>query len=356
MGIVSKFIDKQKHLEVQLSVLDDLKMIHERDAQDALGIAAKQYVQLGHQFEVVPRIEPGSIRNVVYAGMGGSALAASLATTCLSIAVPFEVIRDYTLPAYVGGETLVIVASYSGNTEEAMSALGMAEQKGSRVAVIAGGGMLEAAAHEKNYPFVLLPKAEQPRYAALYNLKALAVILDQAQITVNTAAKLESSSEFLQNAVSAWKADVAASQNPAKQLAQDLVGSSMVVYASSLFSPVAYKWKISFNENAKNVAWQGTYPEFNHNEFMGWTSHPIDKPYKIVDLRSNLDHPQIQKRFEISGKRPSTHIVQLQGKNVLEQTLWGVAFGDFVTLYVALLNGVNPTPVKLIEEFKKRLN
>ena len=147
MGIVSKFIDKQKHLEVQLSVLDDLKMIHERDAQDALGIAAKQYVQLGHQFEVVPRIEPGSIRNVVYAGMGGSALAASLATTCLSIAVPFEVIRDYTLPAYVGGETLVIVASYSGNTEEAMSALGMAEQKGSRVAVIAGG---------------IVPIAEQP--------------------------------------------------------------------------------------------------------------------------------------------------------------------------------------------------
>jgi glucose/mannose-6-phosphate isomerase len=336
-------------------------MIHERDAQDALGIAAKQYMQLNYQFEVVPRIEAGAINNVVYAGMGGSALAATLATTCLSISVPFEVIRDYTLPGYVGTETLVIVASYSGNTEEAMSALGAAVQKGAKIAVIAGGGLLEQAAQEKNYPFVLLPKAEQPRYAALYNLKALATILDLAQITEGATAKLEAAAEFLQNAVGSWQADEAASRNPAKQLAQDLVGSSMVVYASNLFSPVAYKWKISFNENAKNVAWQGTYPEFNHNEFMGWTSHPIDKPYKVIDLRSSLDHPQTQKRFEISdqmlsGKRPAAHVVQLQGNNVLEQTLWGVAFGDFVTLYVGLLNGVNPTPVKLIEEFKKRLN
>lgn len=164
----------------------------------------------------------------------------------------------------------------------------------------------------------------------------------------------------LKPALEIFRPDVPTDKNPAKQLALELMGSSVVVYASSLFFPVAYKWKISINENAKNIAWCDAYPEFNHNEFLGWTSHPVDKPYKVVDLRSSFDHPQITKRFEItdrmlSGKRPSAHIVQLNGDSVLEQMLYGTAFGDFVSLYLALLNGLNPTPVELISKLKAEL-
>jgi len=341
-------------------MLDDLKMVHERDAQDALGIAGKQSQQLQYNFEASPSIEIASVANVIYGGMGGSALAASLAQTCLNLPKPFEIVRDYTLPGYAGQDTFVIVASYSGNTEEAISIIAEAKQRGAQIAVIAGGGKLADIARENAYPLVILPKAAQPRYAALYNLKALAAILDQAGVTKGAAAELEQAAAFLEQAVTGWLVDVPTAQNSAKQLALDLVGSSFVIYGSSLFSSVAYKWKISFNENAKNVAWQGTYPEFNHNEFVGWSSHPLDKPYKIIDLRSSLDHPQTQKRFEISdrmlsGKRPAAHAVELQGGNVLEQMLWGVAYGDFVSLYTALLNGVNPTPVELVEKFKTEL-
>lgn len=341
-------------------MLDDLKMIHERDAQDALGIAGKQYQQLQHEFEAMPALEPGRLTNVIYAGMGGSALAALLAGTCLDMPVPFEVVRDYDLPAYAGKDTLVITASYSGNTEETLSAFEQAVEEGSTIAVIAGGGKLADLAKKEGRPLIVLPKAEQPRYAALYNLAALSAILDQAGVTSGAQDLLHGASSFLQKAVVDWAADVPTDKNPAKQLAVEMIGNSPVIYASSLFASVAYKWKISFNENAKNVAWQGTYPEFNHNEFMGWTSHPSDKPYKIVDLRSSFDHARIQKRFEVSdrmlsGRRPAAHVVELKGDSILEQMLWGVAFGDFVSIYTALLNGVNPTPVSLIEKFKKEL-
>jgi glucose/mannose-6-phosphate isomerase len=141
----------------------------------------------------------------------------------------------------------------------------------------------------------------------------------------------------------------------------EIAGKTPVVYAGPRLAPVAYKWKISFNENAKNIAWWNSLPEFNHNEFMGWTSHPIEKPYTVIDLRSDLEHPQIQKRFELtdkllSGRRPAAQVVQAEGQGLLQQLVWATAFGDFVSIYLALLNNVNPTPIDLIEKFKAELN
>ena len=155
--------------------------------------------------------------------------------------------------------------------------------------------------------------------------------------------------------------DVPTSKNPAKQLALEVAGTSPVIYAGPKMYPAAYKWKISFNENAKNVAWCNEIPEFSHNEFLGWTSHPVEKPYSVIELRSGFEHARVQKRFEVtekllSGKRPAPNIVDAKGDTVLEQLLYCVAFGDFVSLYTALINGLNPTPVDLIEKFKKALD
>jgi glucose/mannose-6-phosphate isomerase len=341
-------------------MLDDLKYIHQRDGQDALGIAEKQAAQLEHEFDA-PVIE-GNFENIVYAGMGGSALAALISQSWPGYKVPFEVCRQYHIPAYVSNKTLFIAASYSGNTEETVSALTEAEAKGAKIAVIAGGGKLHETAQSKNYPFVLLPKAAQPRYAVFYNLKALVQILESAGFVneAEASAQMKQTSEFLRQSVQAWLPTVPQAQNPAKQLAMELAGKSGVVYAGPLMAPAAYKWKISFNENAKNVAWWGQYPEFNHNEFIGWSSHPIDKPYAVVDLRSSFEHPRVQKRFELSdkllsGRRPAAHVVQAQGETILEHLLWTTSFGDFVTIYLALLNGVNPAPVDLVEKFKTEL-
>ncbi len=342
-------------------MLDDLKYIHQRDGQDALGIAEKQWQQLEYSFEA-PSLK-GPFENVVYAGMGGSALAALVSQSWPGYSVPFEVCRQYHVPGYTSAKTLFIAASYSGNTEETISALTEAQQRGAQIAVIAGGGKLQEIAQEKNYPFLLLPKTTQPRYAVFYNLRVLLAIAAAAGLAdvAEINQELNKASKFLAGAVQSWLPTVPEAQNPAKKLAMELAGKSGVVYAGPLLAPAAYKWKISFNENAKNVAWCGQYPEFNHNEFIGWTSHPVDKPYGVVDLRSSFEHPRVQKRFELSdqllsGRRPAAHVVDAQGETLLQHLLWAINFGDFVTIYLALLNGVNPTPVDLVEKFKKQLD
>ncbi len=343
-------------------MLDDLKYIHDRDASDALGIAEKQAGQLTQTFEMSGNTSFGDIQNIVYAGMGGSALAALLIHTWPRLALPFEVVRDYDLPAYIGPQTLVIAASYSGNTEETMNALGQAEAAGAQIAVIAGGGKLQAAAEEKGYLLGILPKVVQPRYAVLSNYKLLLDILKTAGVLAEDVhTELEHASAFLNDAVQAWLPAVPTKDNKAKQLALEAIGKSIVVYGGPKLFPAAYKWKISFNENAKQVAWAGQYPEFNHNEFIGWSKQPVDKPYLVVDLRSSLEHERVQKRFEVSerllsGMRPSPEVVNAEGGTVLEQLLWTVALGDFVSLYTGIANGLNPAPVDLVEKFKQELN
>lgn len=345
-------------------MLDDLKYIHEKDGQDALGIAEKQWQQLDQVFDLGSWSLPDSgIDNIVFAGMGGSALAALVAGSWPGFNIPFEISRDYKIPSYVSDRTLFIASSYSGNTEETIEALQTAQSKSAHIAVIASGGKLQEMAQEKNYPIALLPSGLQPRHAALYSFKALVTILGHSKIIDLSKAEQEIAvaKESLKQSVASWRPDVKTSDNIAKQLALELSGKTPVIYAGPKLFPVAYKWKISFNENAKNVAWCNQFPEFNHNEFLGWTSHPIDKPYAIIELSSNLEHERTQKRFDISnkllsGRWPNPHVVEAKGSTLLEQLLYTIALGDFVSIYLAFLNGLNPTPVELIEKLKAELN
>lgn len=345
-----------------MSVLDDLKLIHHRDAQDALGVAAGQWKQLAHNYNVdLSKLDFKKPENMVVAGMGGSALAATFLSSWPGMQIPFEVVRNYSLPTYVDEKTLFVASSYSGNTEESLEALSEAKDKGCQIIIIAAGGKLAKIADENNYPFFKIPSGLQPRMAVFYNFAALIQLLN-AQIQADVLkGNLLDASKWVEKQQANWLPDVATKDNPAKQLAHELMGRSVVVYAGPKLFPAAYKWKISINENAKNVAWCNQFPEFNHNEFLGWTSHPTEKPYAVIELRSNLEHKRTQKRFEVterllSGKRPAPEIVNVQGKDELQQLLWAVTFGDFVSLYLAILNGLNPTPVDLIEKFKKALN
>ncbi len=342
-------------------MLDDLKMIHERDAQDALGIAEKESAQLTYEFNSTGNAQFHDIDTIVYAGMGGSALAALLLHTWPLVRAPFEVVREYDIPAYVGTRTLFIASSYSGNTEETVSSLAEAEAKGAQIAVIAGGGKLQHIAEEKGYALLTIPKVNQPRFAVFYNYRALLQLLQIAGVvTEDFRPALEKTAAFLAEAVKAWRPDVPTAQNYAKQLALEMIGKSVVIYGGPKMWPAAYKWKISFNENAKQIAWWNQYSEFNHNEFIGWSKQPVDKPYAIVELRSPLEHLQIQKRFVVSerllsGMRPSPIVITPEGDSIVQQLFWSVALGDFVTLYTALLNGLNPTPVDLVEKLKTEL-
>jgi glucose/mannose-6-phosphate isomerase len=342
-------------------MLDDLKYINQKDSQDALGIAAKQWQMLQTKFELQEL--DYEVENIVFAGMGGSALWAILSQTWPGYTVPFQVWRRYDAPDYVSDKTLMIVSSYSGNTEEALSALVAAEKAGAHIVIATSGGKLLEIAQEKGYPVTVLPESSQPRYATLNGLKSLVTILERAGLVKESGAEntLHEATKFLEKEIANWLPDVPTSKNPAKQLALEVAGTSPVIYGGPLMSPAAYKWKISFNENAKNVAWTNEIPEFSHNELLGWTSHPVDKPYSVIDLRSTFEHPRIQKRFEVterilSGKRPAPHVINAKGDSVLEHLLYCVALGDFVSLYTALLNGLNPTPVDIIEKMKKSLD
>lgn len=342
-------------------MLDDLKFIHHRDGQDALGIAEKQWQQLQHKFEVTFNpIE--QISNVVLAGMGGSALPGVFLQSWPGLSVPFEIVRSYSLPGYVGPNTLTIISSYSGNTEETLSALDEAERKQTQIVVVTAGGKLMERAKDKNYPLLSIPAGIQPRMSTFYFLKAFVTIFENLELAKEGSAKeLTDASAWLNEQSAAWRPDVATNDNLAKQIARELAGKTVIVYSGPVFFAVANKWKIGTNENAKNLAWSNQYPEFNHNEFVGWSSHPPEKPFAVVEIRSNLEHERVQKRFEIterllSGKRPMPQVVQPEGDTLIKQLLWSSVLGDFTTIYLALLNNVNPTPVDLVEKLKLELD
>ena len=342
-------------------MLDDLKQIHERDAQDALGVAEKQWQQLEQTYQA--SFSPqADISNVVVAGMGGSALAADLAKIWPSLSVPTAVVRDYDIPGYIGKNTLFVASSYSGNTEETLSALEAAEKKEAQIAVVAAGGKLAEIANQKSYAFFQLKSDMQPRMAVFSNLAALVQLFSQAGLVgQESQQELKDAAQWLSEQTKKWVPTVPESENEAKKIAQELMGKSVVIYSGQKLYPVAYKWKININENAKHIAWCNRYPELNHNEMIGWTEQPVQKPYAVVELRSALEHARVQKRFEVtermlSGRRPAPIVVEPKGDSLLSQLLWSVVLGDFVSIYLALLNGVNPTPVELVEKFKLALN
>ena len=345
-------------------ILDNTNVLDQRDPEGALRVSALQYEQARFEPAILdPENDGRPITGVVFAGMGGSALAALIVKVWLrdELTIPFEVIRDYDLPAYVNPNTLVIASSYSGNTEEALSSLDHAERIGSQIAVIAAGGKLGDISADKTIARVLLPTGIPQRMTVIYGLKATIALLEHfGVVKPGRLDEIAGLAGWIESETARWLPEVPTSDNYAKQLAESAVGKTAVIYGGALTAPLAYKWKISWNENAKNVAFWNQYPEFNHNEFMGWGSHPIEKPFAVIDLISSFEHPQIIRRFEISdrilsGKRPKATVVNLAGETLIAQILWGAVLADFVSIYIAILNGVDPTPVPLIEKLKKEL-
>lgn len=343
-------------------MLDDVSKIRKLDYDNTLEEVARFPAQLRAAVPCEPQFSATSdVLNVVYAGMGGSALAALLVQTWPVMRVPFEVVRNYTLPSYVGEKTLVVIASYSGNTEETISALYEAESKGAQIAVISSGGKLEELAKTRGYSLATLPKVIQPRFVVGYNYRALLGILQSADLFWGDVGELDEAADFLESIAKELAPEVPTLHNPAKQLAEKCVGKSVVIYAGHKLAPAAYKWKIGFNENAKQIAWCGILPECDHNEIVGWLQRPEHEPYVVIDLHSSFEHPRINKRFQVTEAllaktRPAPLLIEAQGSDPLQHMLWASLFGDYVTIYTALLNGENPAPIEIIEAFKKALD
>jgi len=345
-------------------MLDDVNVLKQRDRSGALAVVADIYRQAALEVNLVDsEHDDRPINNVVVAGMGGSALAAEMAKVILrdSLNVPFEIVRGYELPHYAHENTLVIASSFSGNTEETVACFEEAIKKSCQVVAITSGGKLKDLAMSSHAMLGLIPEESEARYGMIYNLRILLrVLVEFGLASKNVYDEMAQCEPWLHKESELWEKDVPIERNYAKQLALLAVGKTPVFYAGPLMAPVAYKWKISWNENAKNVSASNILPEFSHNEFAGWTSHPIEKPFAVFDLISELENPRILKRFNISdrllsGRRPKATVVPIAGKSVLEQLLWGCILGEFVSVYVAILNNVDPTGLEIVDKFKKEL-
>lgn len=343
-------------------MLDDAQFVHNLDHSNALGVIAGQPQQLKQSFNVGVRTPESEVRNVVVAGMGGSALGTEFLRSWLGdkLPVPVVIVRDYSLPGFVNENTLLFASSYSGNTEETLSALAAAENANAQIVVISSGGKLEELAGAGGHTYVKVPGGFQPRLAILYSARIVAqTLIDLGMLDGGVIAELEEAADWVTSELGQWAVNSPTDQNLAKQIADEVVGHPVVIYGGPMLAMCAMKWKIDLNENAKNAAFYYHLPEFSHNEFNGWL-FPNEKDLKVIELQSNLDHPQINKRFEVtnrllSGKLPKPIIVQAQGETKLKQMLWTLILGDFVSAYVAFLNGIDPTPVDLIEKLKKEL-
>jgi len=275
--------------------------------------------------------------------------------------LPFEILGYGDIPAYISSRTYCIIANASGHNEVVASALlQQVMARGGHVHLIAGGGDLATTAQHKQLPITHLPTASLPYYTLLGSLTAIVDILHGAGLLANDSAhqQLRAAGVCMTAEVQAWLPTVPTAKNPAKQLALDMLGKSVVIYSGSRLWPAANRWKAGFNEQAKQIAWTNQATGLTVGEILGWTDQPVNKPYAIIELRSALEGHETQKRFAaservLSGLRPSPHVVKAVGDTLIMQLLWLIGLGDFSTAYAALAHGTDPARSNVTDKFYK---
>ena len=297
----------------------------------------------------------GKFENIIIAGIGGSALPANILISyinCLSLQVPpIYTRRDYNLPSQAEKNSLIICISYSGNTEEPVSVLKESIKRKLKVACIASGGKIEELCQKHNIPLVKIPSGIQPRSATGYLFSSLVKVLANSKIMKDI------SNDILKMAKELEKLN---QEQKGKALAKKLENKIPIVYASNKFKCVARIWKIKFNENSKIPAFYNYFPELNHNEMVGFTQTKRSNKFHIIILRDETDHPRNLKRMNLfsqlmATKRIDVDFVDIKKGSHLFKILSTILLGDWVSYYLALEYKVDPTPIKMVEEFKKKL-
>ncbi len=302
---------------------------------------------------------PGGL---VVAGMGGSAIGGNLARAALGDRAlrPIVIARGYALPAWTTPDTMVLCASYSGNTEETLAAYEAAGALGTRRLVVTSGGKLAAAARQDGVPVIPLPGGFQPRAAVAYLLVVSLEVAALCGTGESLHSEIDVTAAHAERLAEDWGPDGASDSLP-KQLARGLYGTSPQVVGAGLTAAIAYRWKSQINENAKLPAAAGELPELDHNEICGWEGAGEVGRFSAVFLDDSDLHPRIRQRIEltrgmIAGGGASAFKVESIGESATERLVSLVLLGDLVSLYLAVLRGVDPTPVESIEQLKEALS
>lgn len=305
---------------------------------------------------------PAEAAALVVCGMGGSAIGADLALAAIGdrLNKPVMVIRGYDLPAWVTAETAVLISSYSGSTEETLSCYAQANARGCAIYVTSSGGSISEQAHAAAQPVIGLPGILQPRAAVAYGIVAATEIaITTGVVSSEVRAELAASAAPLRELAQSW-APTASEDITPKRLARDAYGRLASIYGAGITASIAYRWRCQINENAKVPATDHALPEANHNEICGW-----DGASELVDqtawfLRDKDQHPREHRRMELTAEIASAHgaraeIIDTIGETRFDRLFSTVLLGDLMSLYLAALRGVDPSPVPVIEGLKDSL-
>ena len=347
------------------SVIESVERIRAADPEDMLGRIKElgKHIRDAWKIAVDSRLPPSfaDVRNITVTGMGGSAIGGDLAAALLAdeLKVPMTVHRDYGLPAYVGRDSLVIASSYSGNTEETLSAFEEARKRGAKVLALTTGGTLATQARASNYPVVTFSYKARPRATLGYSLGLVLGSLTRLGLVRDLSSDLESAVADLARLEE--RVHEGARTNDAKKLAIELYGRIVFAYGAGVMGVMARRVKGQWNENAKNWSAYDVMSELNHNAVVGFPNPQIARDaISVLMLRSDRDNPRHKIRFDVTRElldRASIQHKSLQftGSNMLSEVLQMTLFTDYVTFYVALLNGADPSPNTSIDYLKERL-
>lgn len=290
------------------------------------------------------------VGNIYLAGVGGSALPGDLVNDYLHGQVYLRIVSDYALPANVGEGDLVFCSSYSGNTEETLAAFDDALGKKAQIVVLTHGGELAKRAGKLGVPVIRIPDCVQPRSASGHFFASIVGILEKLGVISSQEKAVGELAQFLESRGSAQ-------EEIGKNLAAQLVDQVPIIYGPQSLYGACRIFKIKFNENCKIQSFFNVFPELNHNEMVGFTKL-LMRP-AILCLKSKFMHPQILKRMVVTQglliNQMSFHTIELAGSNLLQEMFDAVVIGDYTTYYLALAYGMDPAPVTMVEDFKKKL-
>jgi glucose/mannose-6-phosphate isomerase len=320
-----------------------------------------------HLRDAVWRVESAIMQDwdtpagLVVAGMGGSAIGGALARAALGdhLSRPIFVTRGYGLPTWTTPETMVLCASYSGDTEETLACYESAGALGAKRMVVTTGGRLAELARAEDVPVIPLPGGFQPRAAVAYMIVAALEVAALCGAGPRLTPEIDVAASHTEQLVSEWGPDTP-EDSLAKEIARGLSGTTPVMAGAGLTTAVAYRWKTQINENAKQPAFFHELPELDHNELAGWEGARDVGRFSAVFLDDSDAHPRVKERMDlterlIAGNAAASFRVETRGQTAIERVISLVLLGDLVSIYMAALRGVDPGPVKAIDELKAAL-
>jgi glucose/mannose-6-phosphate isomerase len=345
--------------------LDEISEIRKIDKSNMLSFcteASKHYAEAARIAKKVS-ISYSKPANIVVAGMGGSAISGELLKdwTRDKGPVPIEVSREYSLPAYANKNTLVFVTSYSGETEESLSAFLDAIKRKCMTVCISSGGILQEFAEKLNIPHLRVPVGMAPRATLPYLFMPLPILLEKIGLVSDVTPEISETTNALRRVSAANSPEKPLKDNVAKSLASNICGTIPVVYGFGFYRAVAQRLKTQFNENSKVPAKWESFPELNHNEIVGWEGvRQLAQCFSVILIRADDEPEVMRQRIETTKeliRKKSVKVFEIHslGKSTLAKMLSTIVIGDFTSVYLAILRKVDPTPVKTIALLKERM-